>query len=53
MSEDVLINDVGPRDGLQNQAKILTPAERLQMIEALASTGLKEIEVGSIEKVTS
>ena len=47
MSEKVLINDVGPRDGLQNQAKTLTPEERLQMIRALAGTGLREIEVGS------
>ncbi len=47
MTVDVLINDVGPRDGLQNQAKILTPEERLQLIHALSKTGLQEIEVGS------
>jgi len=47
MSEQVSINDVGPRDGLQNQKKILSPEERLQLIQALANTGLSEIEVGS------
>lgn len=47
MNVDVLINDVGPRDGLQNQAKILTAEERLQLIEALSKTGLQEIEVGA------
>lgn len=43
----VIINDVGPRDGLQNQKKILTAAQRLQIIEALIEAGLPAIEVGS------
>lgn len=47
MSEKVVINDVGPRDGLQNQARILTPAQRLQLIQALLDAGLKHIEFGS------
>lgn len=47
MTERVTINDVGPRDGLQNQAKHLLPAERLQIIEALLAAGLPAIEVGS------
>lgn len=46
-SNFVTINDVGPRDGLQNQSKILTASERVQLIEALLSAGLKSIEVGS------
>ena len=45
--EKVVINDVGPRDGLQNQPRILTVDERLQMIEALADAGVGHIEVGS------
>jgi len=47
MNKDVFINDVGPRDGLQNQAKILTPAHRLQLIELLSDAGLDGIEVGA------
>ncbi|WP_279244252.1 hydroxymethylglutaryl-CoA lyase [Candidatus Litorirhabdus singularis] len=41
------INDVGPRDGLQNQSRTLAPAERLRLIEALLAAGLPAIEVGS------
>ncbi len=47
MVETVIVNDVGPRDGLQNQAKTLEPGERLQLIEALLEAGLPSIEVGS------
>ena len=47
MTERVLITDVGPRDGLQNQPKILTVAERLRMIESIAAAGVSAIEVGS------
>lgn len=47
MPEKVHVNDVGPRDGLQNQSKILTPAERLQLIEALVRAGVSHIEIGS------
>ena len=44
---DVLICEVGPRDGLQN-AKHLMPTEaKKAWITALAAAGLKEIEVGS------
>jgi len=45
--ERVLINEVGPRDGLQNQPRTLTAVERVQMIAALARAGLHHIEVGS------
>ena len=47
MSDSVFITDVGPRDGLQNQPKILTADERLELIGALADAGLAGIEVGS------
>ena len=44
---DVLICEVGPRDGLQN-AKHLMPTEaKKRWIGALAAAGLREIEVGS------
>lgn len=43
----VLINDVGPRDGLQNQAQILTADQRLLMINSLVEAGLSAVEIGS------
>ena len=47
MTDKVIINDVGPRDGLQNQSKILTPQERLQLIHKLLEAGVDHIEVGA------
>ena len=47
MPEQVFINEVGPRDGLQNQATILTAAQRLQLIQALVDAGVRSIEAGS------
>jgi hydroxymethylglutaryl-CoA lyase len=43
----VIINDVGPRDGLQNQQIILSPDQRAQLVGALLAAGLKHIEVGA------
>lgn len=47
MQEAIILNDVGPRDGLQNQAKILSPVQRLQMIDALLAANVTHIEVGA------
>lgn len=47
MSEKVIINDVGPRDGLQNQTARLSPQQRVDIINALLKAGVKHIEVGS------
>jgi len=47
MRETVVINDVGPRDGLQNQTRVLTSTQRLELVVALIAAGLKNIEVGS------
>ena len=46
-SEHIVITDVGPRDGLQNQPRILTVDERLRLIGAIADAGVASIEVGS------
>ena len=45
--EAVVINDVGPRDGLQAQTKILEVSEKLQLISALTEAKLPAIEVGA------
>lgn len=43
----VTINDVGPRDGLQNQARILEPADRVRLVRALLEAGLRHVEAGA------
>jgi hydroxymethylglutaryl-CoA lyase len=44
---DVLISEVGPRDGLQSVKATMPTADKLRWIDALAATGLREIEVAS------
>jgi hydroxymethylglutaryl-CoA lyase len=44
---DVLICEVGPRDGLQNAHHLMPTEAKKAWITALAAAGLKEIEVGS------
>jgi hydroxymethylglutaryl-CoA lyase len=44
---DVLISEVGPRDGLQSVASTMPTAAKKRWIDALAAAGLREIEVGS------
>ena len=44
---DVLICEVGPRDGLQNAHHLMPSAAKKAWISALAAAGLAEIEVGS------
>jgi len=45
--EAVSINDVGPRDGLQNQPQILAPAERVRLVRALLDAGVRRVEAGA------
>jgi hydroxymethylglutaryl-CoA lyase len=45
--DKVTVNDVGPRDGLQNQPKILSPAERVRLVRALLAAGMDHVEVGA------
>ena len=43
----VKIVEVGPRDGLQNEKKTIPLATKIDLIERLAKTGLRDIEAGS------
>ena len=43
----VLLCDVGPRDGLQNEPEVLPPATRAHLVDRLASAGLRRIEAVS------
>jgi isopropylmalate/homocitrate/citramalate synthase len=47
MSQTVIVCEVGPRDGLQNDAVVLAPAVRAQMVDRLAATGLPRVEAAS------
>jgi hydroxymethylglutaryl-CoA lyase len=44
---DVLVSEVGPRDGLQSIKRAMPTAIKHRWIAALAGAGLREIEVGS------
>src|SRR5438093_3135275 len=47
MAAAVTICDVGPRDGLQNEAVTLEPAVRGDLVNRLAGAGLPKIEAVS------
>ncbi len=44
---EILLCDVGPRDGLQNDEAVLEPAVRAELCERLAATGLPRVEAAS------
>ena len=41
------IVDVGPRDGLQNEDRTLTPEVRAELCEKLANAGVPRVEAAS------
>ena len=43
----MIVCEVGPRDGLQNEPEVLDPAVRVALVERLVAAGLREIEVAS------
>lgn len=47
MAQSVRIVEVGPRDGLQNEAIIIPTATKIEFINQLSKTGLKTIETTS------
>ena len=46
-SKEILISEVGPRDGLQSVAATMPTADKLRWIDALHAAGVREIEVAS------
>lgn len=44
---NIVLYEVGPRDGLQNEQKIVPTAAKVDFINRLSETGLKKIEVTS------
>lgn len=47
MPNQVSVVEVGPRDGLQNEAEPIATAAKLELIERLGAAGLKRIEAAS------
>ena len=45
--------EVGPRDGLQNEKRILTTDEKVELINAMSEAGFPVIEVGSCVRPTA
>jgi hydroxymethylglutaryl-CoA lyase len=43
----VTVLDVGPRDGLQNEAQAIATADKLALIEKLQKSGVRQMEVAS------
>ena len=43
----VILCDVGPRDGLQNEPEVLSPETRAELVERLVAAGLTRIEAVS------
>jgi hydroxymethylglutaryl-CoA lyase len=47
LPQSVRLTEVGPRDGLQNEARNLATADKVRLIRMLASAGIDEMEVTS------
>lgn len=47
MKEKIKIVEVGPRDGLQNEKKVLDQQTRIELIKKLVDAGMTRIEVGA------
>ncbi|MDD2383960.1 MAG: hydroxymethylglutaryl-CoA lyase [Sulfurospirillaceae bacterium] len=45
--KQITICEVGPRDGLQNEKKLLTTEEKIELVEGILAAGVKHIEIGA------
>ena len=46
-ADHVSVREVGPRDGFQNEPEIISTADKISLVECLAATGLRRLEVTS------
>jgi hydroxymethylglutaryl-CoA lyase len=44
---DVTLYEVGPRDGLQNESRMVPTDDKVRLVDALSQTGLRAIEITS------
>ncbi|MEE8188496.1 MAG: hydroxymethylglutaryl-CoA lyase, partial [Kiloniellales bacterium] len=47
LPKHVKLVEVGPRDGLQNEAEVVPTAAKVALIDALSETGLRVVEAGA------
>ncbi|MFO0676720.1 MAG: hydroxymethylglutaryl-CoA lyase [Polyangiaceae bacterium] len=47
LPDAVSVYEVSPRDGLQNEAKVLSTEEKIELVDALVAAGLRRIELTS------
>ena len=47
MVDAVKIREVGPRDGFQNEPEVISTDDKVRLVEMLAATGLRRLEVTS------
>ena len=47
MTDPVEIFEMGPRDGLQNEKRLIPTAEKIALVDALGKAGFRRIEVAS------
>lgn len=47
MAEFVRVHEVGPRDGLQNEKRIIAAADKIRLVDLLSACGFQKIEVTS------
>ncbi len=47
LPQAVRLREVGPRDGFQNEPEVIATADKIALIDALARTGLRRMEVTS------
>ena len=48
MTERVEIFEVGPRDGLQNEKRLIPTAQKVALVDRLSGAGFRRIEVASL-----
>src|SRR5436190_21536042 len=47
LPQSVRVREVGPRDGFQNEPEVIPTEDKVRVIDALAATGLRQLEVTS------
>lgn len=47
VDETVILQEVSTRDGLQNEQRLLSVAQRIEVVNAIADAGLRRIQIGA------
>ncbi len=47
MAEPVILFEMGPRDGLQNEKQQIATADKIRLVDLLSACGFEKIEVTS------